>query len=103
MRLAATKVVRALLISSALLSLLAMSSCGTGGGGGGGGIDFGGASTPVVVMLADSGVEQVIEFHATISSVQMKTSAGSAKDLLTGSATAELTHLAGSAQLLGVG
>lgn len=74
-------------------AILPLGACN--GHGGGGGIQFGGGNTPVLVMMSDTGSNQVIEFHATVSSLQL-VNAGTPSTLVSTSTPVEFTHLAGT-------
>jgi hypothetical protein len=101
MNLATTRVTRVFLIVLTTLSVSGLLSCG-GGGGGTGGISGHGASTPVLVMVADADAYPVIEFHATVSNLQLVSSGGTPQTVSSG-ATVELTHSTAAAQLLAIG
>lgn len=78
-------------------AILPLGACNGHGGSGGGGITFGGGNTPMLVMMSDTSTSQVIEFHATVSSLQL-VSAGTPSTLVSTSTPVEFTHLAGTSE-----
>lgn len=92
MKVGTRAIVRSLNAALTLAIILGVASCNSGPGGGGG-IHFGPQSSPMTVMLADSGSNEVIEFDAKVSNVTITNTAGIVTTLLSTGPTVEFTHL----------